>query len=321
MTSVDTITTPDAQFSTREVPWMKLGKLAENPLTAKEAAKEGGIDFTVSAKKIAFEGESDVAVFANWTPIDDRVAIVRDDTHQPLSIVSKGYPILQYGEAFDFMDEAVNGSDTRYVAAGALRGGRQGFMVVRAPDEFQRTILAGQDPHEFFVVLRTSHDRTRGCEVMVMPLRGRCMNQLTLSSFASKVPNRWSVRHTSTMAEKLAEVKNSLAQLGQYTQRYAEVVERLSTIKLTENQARQLLEKVETQRAKTDDKIDSILHLWNEGETVGYDGTGWGLVNAVSDYYDWGRSGGTPESRFLAALEGQTYKAVNRTAGLILSRA
>lgn len=321
MTSIDAHGPSDVQFSTREVPWMKLGKLADNPLTAKKAAKLGGIDFTVSAKSLAFCRQDGVKDGTDLSWIDDRVAIVRDDTGQPLSIVSAGYPILQYGEAFDFMDEAVNGSDTRYVAAGALRGGRQGFMVVRAPDEFQKNILNGDDPHEFFVVLRTSHDRTRGCEVLVMPLRGRCMNQLTLQSFSKTAQNRWSVRHTSTMAEKLAEVKTSLSQLGQYTQRYAEVVERLSTIKLTETQAREVLLKVETQRAKTEDKIDSILHLWNEGETVGYDGTGWGLVNAVSDYYDWGRSGGSPESRFLAALEGQTYKAVNRTAGLVLSRA
>lgn len=314
MTSIDAVTTPDTQFSTREVPWMKLGAIADNPLTAKEAAKLGGIDFTVSAKPLYFEHDG-------YKVISDRVAIMRDDTYEPLSIVSSGYPILQYGEAFDFMDEAVNGEDTRYVAAGALRGGRQGFMVVRAPDAIQRNILDGNDPHEFFLVFRTSHDRTRAAEVMAMPLRGRCMNQLTLKSFSAKVANRWAVRHTSTMAEKLAEVKVALTQLGEYTERYAEVVERLSTIKLTENQAREVLLKVETQRAKTDDKIDSILHLWNEADTVGYDGTGWGLVNAVSDYYDWGRSGGTPESRFLAALEGQTYKAVNRAAGLILSRA
>jgi len=274
----------------------------------------------VSAKKLAFESYSEDEDNFTWAGIDDRVAIVRDDTGQPLSIVSKGYPILQFGEAFDFMDSAVNGSDTRYVAAGALRGGRQGFMVVRAPDAVQRNVMDGDDPHEFFVVLRTSHDRTRGCEIMIMPLRGRCMNQLTLSSFSKGVPNRWSVRHTSTMTEKLAEAKDALTKLGDYTKRFDEVVTKLVTVKLTETQAREVLTKVETQRAKTDDKIDSILHLWNEAATVGFAGTGWGLVNSVSDYYDWGRSGGSPESRFVAALEGQTYKAVNRTAGLVLSR-
>jgi phage/plasmid-like protein (TIGR03299 family) len=314
-TAIDAHGHTDVQFSTREVPWMKLGKLTENPLTSAEAAKLGGIDFTVSAHNIAVE------VFGAWDQINDRVAIVRDDTHQPLSIVSSGYPILQFGEAFDFMDSAVNGSDTRYVAAGALRDGRQGFMVVRAPDAVQRNIMDGADPHEFFIVLRTSHDRTRGCEIMIMPLRGLCMNQLTLSSFSKGVANRWSVRHTSTMTEKLAEAHTAVSKLGEYTKRFDEVVTKLVTVKLTETQARDILTKVETQRAKTDDKIDSILHLWNEAATVGWSGTGWGLVNAISDYYDWGRSGGSPESRFVAALEGQTYKAVNRTAGLVLSRA
>lgn len=308
----------DVQFSAREVPWMKLGKLTDESLTAAEAAKLGGIDFTVSTRKIKFEtlpthGQTD------WVTISDRVAVVRNDTGQPLSIVSDGYKILQYVEAFDFLDSVVNGVDTRYVAAGSLRGGRQGFMVVRAPDSMQPKLKV-DDPHELFIVIRTSHDRTRGCEITAMPLRGRCMNQLTLGSFSKGAANRWSVHHTSTMDAKLAEAKAAVANLAAYSTRFAEIVDKLAVAKLSEEQARKILERVEPVRPKTSDKIDTILHLWNEAETVGFSGTAWGLVNAISEYYDWGRSGGTPESRFLGALEGQSTKAINRATGIILSR-
>lgn len=315
MTKIDISHDPDVQFTDRTVPWMKLGKLTDEPKTAAEAAKLAGIDFSVSARRVAFEAPDGA-----WTMIDDRRTIVRDTDETPFGVVSAGYPILQYAEAFDFMDSVTDGQDTRYVAAGALRGGRQGFMVVHAPDQFQRPVLGGDDPHEFFIVLRTSHDRTRGCEILVMPLRGRCMNQLTLKSFSRGATNRWVARHTSTMALKLADAQTALTNLGKYTERYVQVVDRLATIKLTEAQSRQVLERVEPKRAKTADKIDSILHLWNEAATVGYPGTGWGLVNAISDYYDWGRSGGSAESRFVAAMEGQTYKAVNNAASILLSR-
>lgn len=296
---------------------MKLGKLVDQPVTAAEAAKLGGIDFAVSKRKAYFADADGSA-----REVTDRFFIVRDDTDQPLGIVAKSYTVLQYAEAFDFMDTVTaeaTADGARYVAAGALRGGRQGFMVVRAPESAQ-VKLKIDDPHELFFVLRTSHDRTRGCEIMIMPLRGLCMNQLTLQSFSKGVPHRWSVHHTTTMPAKLAEAQAAIQRLGAYTQRYAELVDRLAVIKLSEDQARQVLERVEPTRAKTADKIDSILHLWNEAATVGFAGTGWGLVNAVSEYYDWGRGGGSAESRFVAALEGQTYKAVNRTAGLLLSR-
>ena len=58
-------------------------------------------------------------------------------------------------------------------------------MVVKVPMAIN--VLSGDDPHDLYGVLRTSHDLSRATEVMVMPLRGRCMNQLTLHSFSRDV--------------------------------------------------------------------------------------------------------------------------------------
>src|SRR6185295_19519587 len=100
-------------------------------------------------------------------------AIVNDTTGQPLGIMSDGYEILQYGEAFDFMDTI----SPHYVAGGALKGGRQGFLVVKAPTDVNAA-LKKLDPHDFYIVVRTSHDGTRAVEASVMTLRWKCMNQL-----------------------------------------------------------------------------------------------------------------------------------------------
>lgn len=213
----------------------------------------------------------------------------------------------------------MDGISPTYVAAGCLKGGKQGFMVVRAPETIN--VLDGEDPHELFIVLRTSHDGSRAIEASIMPLRHRCMNQMTLRSFSSGVPHRWSVKHTSTMNAKLKNAQESLQNLNAYGAAYQDNAHRLLDIKLTDEDAREILTVVLPNRPKREEQVSRIVRAWHTADTVGFDWTGWGMLNAVSEYFDWGRVGGSAESRFVGALQGQTTNMLNRTAGILLSRA
>lgn len=289
-------------FTTREVPWMKLGKLVEQPQTAAEAMQMANLDFTVSKLDAGFMTADGV-----WKPVQNRKAVVRDDTREFFEFVSPEYEIFQYAEAFDFMDTI----KPRYVAAGSLKGGRQAFLVVE-PDRPSVTV-GGDDKHDIFVVLRTSHDRSRAIEVALMPLRYRCMNQLTLRSFTSDAKYRWSISHTKSAREKLHQAQQVMAQLDEYATEFQRLAERLMRSRPNEDEARKILKQYVTPWAKGQDEvIDTIIHSWRENvETVGFNDTSWGLVSAVSDYYDWGRSRGTPESRFLNAVQGITHTTLN----------
>lgn len=299
----------DTMVTTREVPWMKLGKLADKPMTAAEAAKLGGLDFEV--EKWYVEGVNPDNTEERQR-ITERAMLVRKDNHQWLGIMSKEYPILQYSEAFDFMDTV----NPTYVAAGSLKSGRQGFMVVKAPETI--TVLDGEDPHELFLVLRTSHDGSRAIEITAMPLRFKCMNQLALQSFAAGATHRWSVKHTASMTAKLNDAQVSLKKLGAYAKQFEDVAHRLTNIKINDDHATKVLESVLPDRPKRDAHIERIITTWHQSDKVGFDYTGWGLLNAVSEDFDWGRGGGTPESRFIGALQGQTRAALNRTASRLL---
>jgi phage/plasmid-like protein (TIGR03299 family) len=317
----------NVQFTDRQVPWMKLGNITEGALTANEAAKAGGLNFTVSLRNVYFTCDEGQDGGENTAPdclrkMTNRRIVVRDDTLEPLSIVSDGYPVLQYPEAFDFMDSAVakfTDEGAKYVAAGALKGGKQGFMVVRLPESLQINVLDGGDPHEMFAVLRTSMDLTRAVEVMMMPLRGLCMNQLTLTSFSAGVPNRWAVRHTSTMKDKLIDAQASMGKMDAYVKRYNEIVKRLAGIKLNDEKAKLILGRAfaKMQMKGKEQLIDALLEKRKNSPLVGYSDSGWGLVNAVSDHFDW-RAGGTPESKFLNALQGPTHKYINLVTTHIL---
>ena len=302
--------------STRTAPWFKLGKIAET-LSAEEALTQGGLDFTVSARDLAFapEGAHDGST---WTEATHRKMIVRDDTGDPFDVVSSDYPVWQYRESFTLVEEL----EPTFVAAGTLKSGRQGFMVCTLPGLKELNLLENSDPHDLYVVVRASHDRTRKVEISMMPLRGKCMNQLTLASFSKDAPQRWTIGHTPNMAQKLADVKRSLDKTAAYARELAGIAQRLEDIRVTHEAAVPILEKVLKATPTRPAKITSILEAWDVQATNGHPETGWGLVNAVSEYYDWQRAGGTPESRFTAVLDGfgQTYKAINRTAALLLSR-
>lgn len=306
----------DTMVTTREVPWMKLGKITDKDvMTAEEATKLGGLDFKVE-KRPVFIGES-VDAKTGTIKSPDKVSVVKVKAGEPdfpLGYMSPTYPLLQNAEAFDFMD----GVAPHYVAAGALKKGRQPFVVVRAPETI--TVLDGEDTHELFLVLRTSHDGSRAVEVMAMPLRNRCMNQLSLQSFATGVPHRWSIKHTGNMHAKLKDAQDSLKKMGAYATAFEKNAHKLTTLKVTDDDATNLLEKTLPDRPKREQHIERIITTWHQSDKVGFDYTGWGLLNAVSEDFDWGRSGGTAESRFIGALQGQTHTVLNRVAGRLLSR-
>lgn len=301
----------DTTFTTREVPWMKIGPRVDEAKTAAEAMALAKLDFTVSKLPSGYQAED-----GTWHAVDHRVAVRRDDTNEVFEFVSPDYEIFQFGEAFDFMDTI----SPKFVSAGSLKHGRQAFLVVE-PERPEFTV-GGDDRHDLYVILRTSHDRSRAIEVSLMALRNRCMNQLTLSTFANgrDVKYRWSITHTPSMRQKLLQAQHIMSQLDAYTTEFQRLAERLMRSRPEEETVRPILAKYIVPNAKKQDEVlDTILHLWHEDtERVGFNDTSWGVVNAVSEYYEWHRARGTSESKFVNALQGVTHNTVNRVTRELL---
>jgi phage/plasmid-like protein (TIGR03299 family) len=316
---------PDVQpyalkgFSTREVPWGRIGNIGDAALTAADAAEAGGLNFEVELLDAGFR--SGVDADAGWLTVPRRKACVRKDTRQFFSFVSSGYAPVQYGEAFAFMDEI----SPRYVAAGTLGGGRQGFMVVQLPERKTIELKLGRqvDPLDMYGVLRTSHDLTRAIEVSVMTLRGKCMNALTLSAFTADAVQRWSVKHVGKdPMVKLAVATTTLQRINAYADAFVKTARALHEIKVEMDDATALLRKILPERPKRDEQVNAIVNAWRTSPTNGFPDDGWGLVNAVSEYFEWGRNEGTrtDQSRFTGGLTGATHRFTNRTAQLLLQR-
>ena len=178
--------------STRVAPWMKVGTelTGQDHMTAHEAATRGGLDFTVSLRDIQYRVKGD----NGWAPAEQgtgkqavtRKMVAADDTDEWMGTVSGDYPLIQYGDAFNFLDAL----GAKYVSAGTLYKRRQGFMVAQLPNMDQLALLDGQDPHDIFVVVRTSHDRTRARTSSRWPASPRVPS----SAGASSTSGTWTRR-------------------------------------------------------------------------------------------------------------------------------
>jgi phage/plasmid-like protein (TIGR03299 family) len=307
-------------FTSRQAPWYKLGPQIDEDVDAVTAAKLGGLDFEVELRPAVRPQRRSDGKGWNYVQVPSRRTLVRTDSDEFIDYVSADYKMLQYGEAFAFMDEI----NPRYVSAGSMSHGKQGFIVAQLPDisAINVEINGEVDPHEFFVIIRTSHDRSKAIEISLMPLRGRCMNQLALSSFNTGAPQRWSIKHIGDVKSKMDAAQKVLTVAPKYAEIYAAKARQLGSITVTEEDARSILKRVLPAKVKRDEQVDAIVAAYHSNPHVGFTGTGWGLANAVSEYFDWGRNAGTrtAQSQFTSGLTGDTSKYFNRTAQLLLNR-
>lgn len=299
------------QFSSRDVPWMiHHAKVVDEAVTAAEAMQLAGLGWHVEVRRDGFQTAA-----GNWRVDPDKRKIVRADTEQPLGTVAPSYQVLQYDEAFDFMDQI----HPEFVAAGELKHGKQAFLVVKAPDHLKLPALDGEDPHDLYVVMRTSHDGSRAVELNVLPLRDKCTNMMPLATFGKDAPQRWAIRHTKNMREKLEQAKQVLTRLDAYTEAYNTTAKRLAEIDLELDEARRVIGDVVVELnpnlVHVDKQVNAIMDVYEHSSMNGFQGTGWGLLNGVTEYFDHFRGGDdrASETRWVQGLDGTTTRAVNRT--------
>lgn len=298
------------EFSQRDVPWAKAGvSVIDRAVTAAEAAEMAGLNFEVDLVPSGhMEGKEFVP--------NGRYEVVRADQHRSLATVGSHYNVLNFAEAFDFMDTI----SPRYVAAGLRRGGKEGYMVVQGPEHLRVDLLAGEDPYDLYVILRTSHDGSKKVEGSVMPLRHKCINMMSLRGFSRKAKHRWGVTHTANMREKLAEAQASLANLDQYVEDLAITAERLAAIDVEIEEAKRLLEWALPDRPRRDENISTIIDLFQNSPTNEYRDSAYGLLLATTEWLDHFRDSRSADARFIGGIAGFGHKTTNKLTGRLLSR-
>jgi phage/plasmid-like protein (TIGR03299 family) len=305
------LTDSDTMFSVRETPWHSLGAvLDEPPATVAEAIEAAGLGWSVAKEPIAVD-RGDKLADEWWVLRCEEVpgfyATVRQDTREVLGIVGERYKLVQNYEAFTFIDQLL-GSAIHFETAGSLHGGRCVWVLATLPDHVE----VGGDDVRPYVLLMNSHDGSTAVVAATTPIRVVCQN--TLNWGLANARQKFSIRHTEAVTQRVHEARRVLDLSIDYYEQFKRFGDRLASERCTERQLRAVLDELHpngtedsvssrTRRSRQHTK-DCIAELFLCGETQGNaPGSKWAAVNAIVEYGDWLRPLRSKGQRFARALD------------------
>ena len=188
----------------RESTWVKAGT-AVNATSAASAAKQAGLDWTVSLSDM--ETTTLTSTGVNRLHIPNRQAVIKTHNNEQsvVGVVGTKYKLVQNMEVFNAIDTLVDSGDARYTAAGEYNGGSNVWMVLALPKGVQ---VAG-DPHNAFLLVKTGHDGSSA--VIIKPIIERlfCANQIN-RLIMGKNKNRYTytMKHTTNSKLSIQDIRN-----------------------------------------------------------------------------------------------------------------
>jgi phage/plasmid-like protein (TIGR03299 family) len=206
--NIDTSNSQDniAFLGSRNDIWHRMGQ--EMPVGASIAvwAQKAGLAHTCSLAPIYTNINGELRA------IEERRAIVRDDTFATLGVASPSYRIHQPSEMLDFFARQIE-VDDRFAldVAGALDGGRK----IWATAKFNGDIKVAGDAHKARLLFTTAYDTTAASIAKMSLTRTVCENTLAIAlsdGFDAIRTTHRSVLDIAAVAKKLAAAAQSVTQ-------------------------------------------------------------------------------------------------------------
>jgi phage/plasmid-like protein (TIGR03299 family) len=309
----------ETMVSVREVPWHGLGTVVDDKLTAKDALRAAGLNWTVAKVPMYVGGkegdlpEDDAEGTIPVVRVPDKFGMQRSKDHQILGVVGADYTPLQNAEAFDFMDALVDSGEAKYETAGALRGGRWVWVMMTTPRGIK---INGSDEVNLYLLLFNSHDGSRSITAAATPVRVVCQNTLNLGLQAAR--RRWSVRHVAGgMDGRLDEARRSLGLSFEYFDEFERIAERLAAEEFSQAKYEKLVQRL----TDVNPQREGLLVAYETSQAVGggIRETKWGALNLVGEYYDHLRGPRTPHAQLMGSWVGLGVRQRDRALDLLTS--
>jgi len=301
---IDTSTGKAGMAYVGQDPWHGLGEQLMPDASLEVWAKAAGLEWSavpcpLQTMAPVAKGEDDpTAHLYNDDLADVEVpshrALVRSDTKDVLSVVSKGYKPVQPSEVLDFFSDLVQGIDADFTmeTAGSLRGGRKIWALAKSNGGFS---LSNEDRMEQYLLMATSFDRSLPTVGMLTSVRVVCANTLRVATDSKD----GQIRITHNRKFDPEKMKEKLG-LDKWS-RFAENCKRLADVNLSEDEYTRFLAEciAESNPHKgADDYLDAGLDDNRFKELIDIsksapgqnldttDGTLWGALNAVTHWID-----------------------------------
>lgn len=285
-----------------ERAWHRLDEQLPDGLTAEEAFKHVGLNWTTRLRPMYFRDDA-----GNEVKVEDKQIQTRDDNLGQLGIVSDDYTQLNNGDFARFLDSLV-GLDAamRVQSVGSFFGGRRVFCSAKLPRQIRVT---SQDILDLFVIGSMGHGGFAGLNIYPSSVRPVCAN--TLRQSERDLGSGIRFNHLGDLAEKMKQAQLVLGLLDKSADVFEAKVRCLAECSFSVEQTRYFMEQAfiaafgkmpdpkreEEAYTKMVAKREEVIGQWmtnldNERNSLeSIRGTAWAAYNAVSEYHDHQRGG------------------------------
>lgn len=301
-----------------DTPWHGLGQKLEQDATIEQWQKAAGMDWEIYSSPVQFY--SDESGYASNT-FNGQNVLYRSDNETPLSVVSDRYKPVQPLEVLEFFRDLVEENGFKIHTAGTLFGGKRMWALAETGKFAEVT---KDDGIGGFLLLSTSCDRSLSTTARFTTVRVVCNN--TLGMATAKSDNCVSFSHIQKFDHEL--VKAKLGKSVEAFGAFMEMSQFLQKQKLQEYQASEFIKRLVLNPVdEADPEYDftkhrtykKIMSLY-KGEAMGADlvgNTRWGLLNAITEYYDHHHPARSQDARLNNAWFGRGDEIKNRAVMLL----
>lgn len=319
--------------SLREPAWHGLGTVFEQEVSTQEMLSLAHLDnWNVRLEEIdipeTFRSDKSHYFVTRTNPFER-------SENDILGVVGERYNVVQNEELFSFGDTILDGGG-RWETAGSIKGGRQVFGSIALERESVIDPFGVSDVVKTYLLVNTSHDGSVAIQASVTPVRVVCANTLNVALGGrgrNAAKQSFKIRHTQTANGKVQAAREALGITNAYMDKfdvmakelfaqevrsdlYARIIQ--AAYPMPETDSKGSLKKWET-------KVDLIDSIYSGPTNNMISGTGWGVLNAMTERLDWYRTarGGNQDnllisaSGFDAAINAEKNRLLTVTQGVL----
>lgn len=280
---------------TGETPWHGLGQHLQLGASIEEWQLAAGMAWNIERSPVQYQNGS----LHTWK---ENEVLYRSDTNMPLALVSKDYCVVQPSAVLEFFRDLTTEHGFTIETAGTLKGGRRMWALART--NFEEEVVPN-DSIRTYLLLYTSCDKGLSTNSFFTSIRAVCNNTLQMCLDESMPSTRVSVRHNTEFNPNSVKMTLGL-NAGEVFTGFMSKMKTYANVSLSGAQAQEIIEQMFLDKGakgliRNKRGFQTVMQLFNGtgkgAQLDGVAGTGWGLVNAVTEYVDFYAPARQPENR------------------------
>ena len=270
-------------------PWEGLGHNVEAAKDVDKMLTTAGLDWDVATAPLRYELNQKGLPRLKGS-LKHR-ALVRADTGDVLDVVGPRYVPTQNKQVLEFFREYVEAGDMELETAGSMMGGRFVWALAKmTKGSLELGTKGNSDKVSPYILLVNPHEYGKAIMTKFTAIRFVCLNtMLAVMREATPAVKIWHVKEFD--ADLQAQAKIDLGIAGERLEAFHENAEALVKLSLDNAKAVSLATQFfggdEEKPSRTATRVLDLFNGEGQGSLLSTaKGTGWGFLNAVTEFYD-----------------------------------